>query len=139
EPHGAPPPRRSASVSPEGLAALARRVELGDYLLLGQGADRANERERPSVLAADFESVVGAIYLDIGLEAVRAWISDVAASELEARQPASSLVSPKSRLQEVGYARVGAAPTYRIVSAGGPDYEKHYNVEAIIEGEVLGP
>ncbi|KRT63777.1 MAG: rnc, ribonuclease III, ribonuclease III [Chloroflexi bacterium CSP1-4] len=130
--------RRSAIVSTEGLAALARRVELGDYLLLGQGADRANERERPSVLAAAFESVVGAIYLDLGLEAVRAWISDVAASELEARQPASSLVSPKSRLQEVGYARVGAAPTYRIVSAVGPDHEKHYIVEAIIEGEVVG-
>src|SRR3990172_5855697 len=130
--------RRSAIVSTEGLAVLARRVELGDYLLLGQGADRAKERERPSVLAAAFESVVGAIYLDLGLEAVRAWIADVAASELEARQPASSLVSPKSRLQEVGYARVGAAPTYRIVSAVGPDHEKHCIVEAIIEGEVVG-
>src|SRR3989304_4650030 len=63
------PARRSAIVSTEGLAALARRVELGDYLLLGQGADRANERERPSVLAAAFESVVGALHPDLGLEA----------------------------------------------------------------------
>lgn len=130
--------RRSAIVSTDGLAALARRAGLGDDLILGQGADRANDRERPSVLAAAFESVVGAIYLDLGLEAVRAWVSDVAAPELEARQPASTLVSPKSRLQEAAYARSGIAPTYQIVSAEGPAHEKHYVVEAIVDGAVVG-
>ena len=130
--------RRSALVSTEGLAILARRAGLGRYLLLGQGADRANERERPSVLAAAFESVAGAIYLDLGLEAVTAWVGEIAAPELEAGRSASSLVAPKSRLQQAGYARTGAAPTYRIVSAEGPDHEKHYVVEALIDDRVMG-
>jgi ribonuclease-3 len=81
---------------------------------------------------------VGAIYLDLGLEAVRAWVGEIAAPELEAGRSASSLVSPKSRLQQAGYARTGAAPTYRIVSAEGPDHEKHYIVEALIDDRVLG-
>ena len=130
--------RRAAIVSTRGLAAIARRLGLGEHLLLGAGADRANERDRPSVLAAAFESVVGALYLDRGLDVARTWLLAVADPELSAHRSMSSLVSPKSRLQEIAYARSGAAPAYRVVSAVGPDHEKHYVVEAMIGMEVLG-
>ena len=130
--------RRAAIVSTRGLAALARRIDLGSALLLGAGADRANERERPSVLAAAFESVIGALFLGSGLEATRDWLLEVAGPELEARRSASSFVSPKSRLQELAYAKTGLAPAYRVVRAEGPDHEKHYVVEVLLGDEVVG-
>jgi ribonuclease-3 len=130
--------RRAAIVSTRGLAALARRIDLGSALLLGAGADRANERERPSVLAAALESVVGALFLDAGLEATRQWLLSIAGPELEARRSASSYVSPKSRLQEVAYARTGLVPVYRVVRAEGPDHEKVYLVEVLLGDESVG-
>ncbi|MGH3074574.1 MAG: ribonuclease III [Gaiellales bacterium] len=130
--------RRAAIVSTSGLAVLARRVGLGEHLVLGFGADRSNERERPSLLAAAFEAVAGAIFLDGGLEAARAWIIASAAPELEAPVAASRFVSPKSRLQELSHLRAREAPAYRIVSAEGPDHAKHYVVEALVAGTVLG-
>jgi len=130
--------RRAALVSTPGLAALARRIDLGAELLLGAGADRANERERPSVLAAAFESVIGALFLDAGLEPTRDWLLEIAGPELDARRSASSFVSPKSRLQELAYARTGQAPDYRVLRAEGPDHEKHYVVEVLLGDEPVG-
>jgi ribonuclease-3 len=130
--------RRAAIVSTRGLAALARRIDLGSALLLGAGADRANERDRPSVLAAALESVVGAMFLDAGLDATRDWLLAIAEPELEARRSASSYVSPKSRLQEMAYARTGLAPDYRVVRAEGPDHEKVYVVEVFLGQDAVG-
>jgi ribonuclease-3 len=130
--------RRAAIVSTRGLARLAERIDLGEYLILGQGADRAQERRRPSVLAASLEAIIGAIYLELGLDAAREWLLELAAPELEAEQPLIALKSPKSRLQEAAYVRTGRAPTYRVVSAVGPDHAKHFVVEAMVAGEVLG-
>ena len=130
--------RRAAIVSTAGLAALARRAGLGDHLVLGSGADRANERERPSVLAAVFEAVAGAVFLDGGLDVARRWILAIAALELDTTEAAARFVSPKSRLQEMSQARLGAVPIYSIVSAEGPDHAKLYVVEAIVGGAVLG-
>jgi ribonuclease-3 len=130
--------RRAAIVSTRGLARLAERIDLGGYLVLGQGADRAQERRRPSVLAASLEAVIGAIYLELGLDAARDWLLELAAPELEVEQPLIALKSPKSRLQEAAYVRTGRAPTYRVVSAVGPDHAKHFVVEAMVAGEVLG-
>jgi len=130
--------RRAALVSTEALAGFARRIDLGDYLVLGQGAARANERERDSVLASAFEALAAAMYLDLGLEPVRAWLLRVADPELSAPIDAASLMAPKSRLQALAYARDGRAPLYRLVSAEGPDHAKHYVVEAILGQIVVG-
>ena len=135
---GALTARRAAIVSTRGLARLAQRIDLASYLLLGQGADRANERWRASVQAAALEALVGAIYLDLGLDAATQWLLDLAAVELAFDMPALDLKSPKSRLQEVSYARAGHAPTYRVVSAIGPDHAKHYVVEALVAERVVG-
>ncbi|MGZ6271864.1 MAG: ribonuclease III [Candidatus Limnocylindrales bacterium] len=130
--------RRAALVSTTALAAFARRIDLSAYLVLGQGATRANERERASVLAAAFEAVAAAIYLELGLPKVRAWLLGVAEPELTAATDAASLMAPKSRLQAIGYARDGHAPLYRVVSAEGPDHAKRYQVEVIVGEAVVG-
>ena len=138
EDEGALTARRAALVSTRGLARLAERIDLGRYIVLGQGAERQNERRRASVLAAGLEAVVGAIYLDLGLEAAGRWLLSLAEPELAADATLLALKSPKSRLQEYSYARGGAAPEYRLVDVAGPDHRRHFVVEAVVDGIVLG-
>jgi ribonuclease III len=138
ENEGALTARRSAIVSRTGLAQLALRAGLQEFVVLGQGAERSGERARSSVLAATFEAVAGAIYVDHGLDMARRWILGLAAEELEAAAPLVTLKSPKSRLQEASYDRWASAPEYRLVSATGPDHARHYVVEAVVGGAVLG-
>ncbi len=130
--------RRAALVSTDALATFARRIDLGDCLVLGQGAHRARERERASILAAAFEAVVAAIYLDLGLAATRTWLLAIAGPELSAPMDVTSLMAPKSRLQAIGYARDGHAPLYRVLSAEGPEHAKHYVVEVLLGDAVVG-
>ena len=138
EPEGTLTTRRAAIVSTRGLARIARRLEIGDALVLGQGAENSGERHRSSVLAGLFESIVAAVYLDQGLEAARRFILDGAAPELEAALPIDALKAPKSRLQERAFANSGRAPAYRIVSSEGPDHDRHFVVEVAVEGVVYG-
>jgi ribonuclease-3 len=130
--------RRAAIVSARGLARIAQRLELENYLTLGLGATAAGERSRKSVLAATFEAVTGAIYMEHGLDKTRDWLREVAAPELEGKPALEELKPPKSALQEISYARTGRAPQYRLVSEEGPPHARHYIVEAIVGGSVLG-
>ena len=138
EPEGVLTTRRAAVVSTQGLARISRRLGIGEAIVLGQGAENSGERERASVLAGLFESIVAAVYLDQGLEAARAFILGSAAPELEARLSAHALKAPKSRLQEHAFTATGRAPSYRIVSSEGPDHDRHFVVEVAIDGDVLG-
>jgi ribonuclease III len=130
--------RRAAIVSAPGLARIAQRLDLGSYLLLGQGASQAGERTRSSVLAGAFEAVIGAVYLEFGLERARDWLLSVAADELEAASSLSARKPAKSALQELSYARSHHAPDYRVVSSEGPAHNRHYVVEVLVGGETLG-
>jgi ribonuclease-3 len=138
EPEGILTTRRAAIVSTQGLARIARRIDLGGAIVLGQGAEKSGERERGSVLAGTVEAVIAAIYLDKGIEAARRFILDAAAMELEAELPADGLKAPKSRLQERAFAMIGRAPVYRIVSTDGPDHDRHFVVEVDIDDRMLG-
>jgi ribonuclease-3 len=138
EPEGVLTTRRAAIVSTRGLARIARRLGIGDAMVLGQGAENTGERARSSVLAGLFESIVAAVYLDKGLEAARDFILAATAPELDAALPFDVLKAPKSRLQERAFAATGRAPSYRIVSAEGPDHDRRFVVEVAIDSVVLG-
>jgi ribonuclease-3 len=138
EPEGTLTTRRAAIVSTRGLSRIARRLGIGDALVLGQGAENSGERARSSVLAGLFESIVAAIYLDQGLEAARRFILEAAAPELDATVSVDALKAPKSRLQEHAFSTTGRAPAYRIVSSEGPDHDRHFVVEVAVDGAVLG-
>lgn len=138
EPEGVLTTRRAAIVSTTGLARIAHRLELGDALVLGQGAENSGERSRSSVLAGLFEAIVAAIYLDRGLDTARTFILDAAAPELDSVLPVDALKAPKSRLQERAYASSGRAPSYRVVSSEGPDHDRRFVVEVLLDGVALG-
>jgi len=130
--------RRAAIVSAPGLARLAARIDLGAFLLLGEGEAQRGGRVRPSLLASAFEALVGAIYLDLGWEAVREWILALAAEELAADEALTTLKSPKSRLQEHTQRTTGERPLYRLLEAAGPDHEKQFRIEVVVDGRTVG-
>jgi ribonuclease-3 len=130
--------RRAAIVSTTGLARVASRIDIGSYLLLGEGEEQRNGRRRPSLLASTFEAVAGALYLDLGFRLVSDWIVGLAMTELVAEAPIIALKSPKSRLQEYTQRHSGDRPSYRLVDASGPDHEKSFRIEVWVDGQRLG-
>jgi ribonuclease-3 len=130
--------RRAAIVSAPGLARLAVRMDLGSFLLLGEGEAARSGRRRPSLLASSFEALVGALYLDLGFTATRAWLVALATPEIEADLPLGTLKSPKSRLQELTQQRGGRRPIYRVVEATGPDHAKLFRIEVLVDDAVVG-
>jgi ribonuclease-3 len=130
--------RRAAIVSAAGLARLAARLGLGEHVYLGEGEAARGGRRRPSLLASSFEAIVGAIYLDLGWDATRNWLVGLAAPEIALDSPASTLKSPKSRLQEFTQRTSGGRPSYQLLDALGPDHEKRFRIDVSVAGKVLG-
>jgi ribonuclease-3 len=130
--------RRASIVSTTGLARLAHRIDLGSEMMLGEGESQRGGRRRPSLLASTFEAVVGAVYLDLGWETARDWVTTLAAPELANDSPSLLLKSPKSRLQEYTQRSTGSRPDYRIVDATGPDHEKLFRIEVWVDERRLG-
>jgi ribonuclease-3 len=130
--------RRASIVSTVGLARLSHRIELGSALALGEGEAQRGGRRRPSILASAFEALAGALYLELGFDRTRDWLTALAAAEIASEAPVSSLKSPKSRLQEFTQRRTGSRPEYRVVDATGPDHEKQFQVEVLVDGRPLG-
>jgi ribonuclease III len=130
--------RRASIVSTVGLARLAGRIDLGSVLFLGEGEAQRGGRRRPSILASAFEALAGALCLELGYDFTRDWLLEVAAPEISLDAPLSSLKSPKSRLQEYTQRRTGSRPEYHVVDATGPDHEKLFQIEVLVDGRPLG-
>jgi ribonuclease III len=130
--------RRASIVSTVGLARLAHRIDLGASLFLGEGEAQRGGRRRPSILASAFEALAGALSLEIGFDATRDWLVTLAGPEIAMDAPVSTLKSPKSRLQEFTQRQSGSRPEYHVVDATGPDHEKLFEVEVVVDGRALG-
>ncbi|HEY5603960.1 MAG TPA: ribonuclease III [Gammaproteobacteria bacterium] len=119
---------RAVLVKGETLAELALEMDLGDYLFLGPGELKSGGHRRKSILADAVEAIIGAIYLDGGLDAARQFILAVYAELL----PALSLVEvnkdPKTQLQEYLQARKQPLPSYEVVTTSGSDHEQIFEV-----------
>lgn len=128
---------RASIVSTDALAAFAVSVDLGPNLLMGRGADASNERGQASVLADGVEAVLGAVYLDRGIEAARALAARIVDAGLN-DQPRASMRDPKSELQERIQAVTGEPPRYTVLSSEGPDHAREFEVEVTGLGRSLG-
>jgi ribonuclease-3 len=95
-------------------------------------------RSRPANLCDAFEAVVGALYLDAGVEAARRFLEPRIAQLASEVVAAEATVDDKSLLQELCQAEMGVTPRYRIVSEHGPDHRKTFIAEALVGGAVLG-
>ena len=124
---------RSLLVNRRALAAQARRFELGDALRLGVGEARSGGGHKASLLADAMEAVLGAIFLDGGLAAVRSVVEPLFAETLAAA-PEALAGGAKSRLQELAQSRGLELPAYRVVEETGPDHAKRFTVECRLPG-----
>ncbi len=129
---------RSALVRTEQLAAFARQIELGRAIRLGRGEAESGGRERAALLCATFEALVGALYLDAGIAAVRRFIAPLLESSAPVIYASGGLHDPKSRLQEWAQGCGNGAPIYRTVAEHGPDHNKTFDVEVLVNGQVMG-
>lgn len=135
-PEGALTKIRSHLVRNERLADFAREIDLGAALRLGRGEKTSGGHLRNSVLGSAFEALIGAIYLDAGLENVRRFMNPLLDSKRES--VVEEINDPKSQLQETTQAGKLGAPRYRVVGISGPDHARTYEVEVEIAGEIKG-
>lgn len=129
---------RAALVKEETLARFAQTLDLGRYLYLGRGEEESGGRERPSLLADAFEALVGALYLDGGLKAAERFILRFLEPETERTVAQGELRDYKSLFQEETQRRFQATPLYRTIDERGPDHNKVFTVEVLIEEKVYG-
>lgn len=127
---------RSALVRNDQLARFARHIHLGGALRLGRGEHSTGGSERDGLLGSALEALIGALYLDAGLEAVEAFVHPL----LEAAQDTilEEIHDPKSVLQEWAQGEKLGAPQYVTLSAMGPDHAKVFEVEVRIQGVAYG-
>ena len=126
---------RAALVCEGSLHEVARSLGLGRYLRLGRGEDAGGGRSRPSILADATEAMLAAVYLDGGMGAVRPIIR---ALILDKEQEKAADRDYKTALQEMVQRRQGAAVSYLMVRESGPDHCRSFEMEASVDGEVIG-
>ncbi len=129
---------RAALVRAPTLADFANELEIGRFLRLGLGEDESGGRQRVPLLCATFEAVVGAIYLDQGLPAVREFIERLIAPTLVEIQAQSLHKDAKSEFQVWAQAQFNITPRYKVVGMSGPDHARQFAVQVLVGDEVWG-
>jgi len=129
---------RSALVRTETLAGFAAELDLGEFMYLGRGEEDSGGRQRPAILCDAFEALIGALYLDQGIEAARDFVCQFIEPALQEIIVSQAEKDPKSRLQEVAQSHYQLTPTYRTVKEQGPDHAKEFTVEAVIGDRAYG-
>ncbi|MGE8294851.1 MAG: ribonuclease III [Pseudomonas sp.] len=132
---------RARLVKGETLAVLARGFELGEYLRLGSGELKSGGFRRESILADALEALIGAIYLDAGMDAARERVLDWLTGELDGLTLVDTNKDPKTRLQEFLQSRACELPRYEVVDVQGEPHCRTFMVEcqvALLNEKTLG-
>lgn len=134
-PEGGLTKKRASMVCEPSLAICARRMELGKALFLGKGEDRTGGRERDAILCDVTEAILGAIYLDGGMEPARHYVMDNILNDL---QEPELFIDSKTTLQElVQHLYPGKPFSYEILSEKGPEHDKEFDVAVFIDGQKI--
>ncbi len=131
-PEGRMSKQRAALVCEDALAGYSREINLGDFMLLGKGEEATGGRNRPSILADAFEALIGAIFLDGGMDNAKRFVRRF----LDAAH--TSLKDYKTLLQEIIQKNPGERLSYVVTGESGPDHDKVFNVEVHLNSNVIG-
>jgi ribonuclease-3 len=129
---------RAAVVSEPTLAAIAREIGLGRYILLGRGEEQTGGRDKGSLLANCLEALIASIYLDTGKESADAFVIRFFENIIQKTCTSRGTLDHKTKLQELCQERLRQLPEYKVVSESGPDHQKQFEVEVWIKGQVSG-
>lgn len=119
---------RASLVNEKGFTKLANAIELGDYIFLSDAEERNAGRKKASILSDAFEAIMGAIYIESGLDRLKPIILNLLDKNYEDISLDNLFSDYKTALQEVTQARFGAIPTYKLESATGPDHLKIFEL-----------
>ncbi len=125
---------RSSLVCEQTLARCAKELELSEYILLGKGEEKLGSRYHDSIVSDVFEAVIGALYLDGGMEPAKVFIERYVLKDYREK---ALFVDSKSLLQ-LHVQRKGQELTYRLLSETGPDHARVYEMAAMVDGKELG-
>lgn len=134
-PEGEMTKKRAACACEKSLHGFAKEIDLGRYIYLGKGEERMGGRRRASILADAFEAVIGAIYLDGGLENARRFVLDFVK---KAADEQLSFVDYKTVLQEIIQKNPDEHLSYAVVAESGPDHDKRFEVEVYLNSNTIG-
>ncbi|HHE31811.1 MAG TPA: ribonuclease III [Chlorobaculum parvum] len=129
---------RAKIVNRKALAAFARELQLGEHLIIGESANRQKIRTSDSALADAFEALVGAIYLDQGLDGAKRFIMGHVITMLDLNRIVEAEFNYKSRLIEFSQSNQLPQPVYTVVSEEGAEHEKTFVIEVSCNGIPLG-
>jgi ribonuclease-3 len=127
---------RASVVNTHALAEIARDLGLGDHIRLGKGEESSGGRGKASLLADTFEAVVGAVYVDRGIDVIKAALVALFEARIATRVAAGGRYDAKTALQETAV-RGGRFPVYRVNSTG-PDHDKRFTAHLYLGEELVG-
>lgn len=127
---------RAGLVCEKSLFEFARKIGLGEELLLGRGEEQTGGRERPSVVSDAFEALIAAIYLDGGMDEAAKFVLPFVEDEL--KQKEAPFVDYKTKLQEIIQKNPEERVEYVLVAEEGPDHDKKFVVEVHLNSNVIG-
>jgi ribonuclease-3 len=128
---------RSVLTNTETLYEVAKKLNLGENLKLSKGEEETGGRESKTILANTYEAVVGAIYLDQGIEPAKKFIFETIIEEIDSIVSSQGLKDSKSALQEYMQESYKASPRYEVLEESGPDHDKIYTVGVFFEEKLL--
>lgn len=129
---------RSALVKTTTLADAASKLGLGEKLFLSKGEEATGGRENAGLLADTMEAVIGALYIDQGFEAVKTFLKEVLFTEVDHILKKKLYRDAKSHLQEAVQAAGSPTPAYEVVSEVGPDHDKKFTINVLVDGKIIG-
>ncbi|WP_026475972.1 ribonuclease III [Alkaliphilus transvaalensis] len=129
---------RANVVCEASLASVAKKISIGDFLMLGKGEELSGGRKRTSILADAFEALIGAIYTDGGLELARKFVLDNLLDLIELASNGELYKDYKTHLQELLQSKTTEKIAYRVIKEMGPDHDKTFEVEVCLGGQTLG-
>lgn len=129
---------RSSLVKTQSLADSARELKLGELLFLSRGEEDSGGRNNSSLLADTFEALLGAIFLDQGVDTAKKFLETHVFPKAGAIVKNKSYIDYKSLLQEIIQSESRISPTYRVTKSEGPDHAKTFWVEAKADTKILG-
>lgn len=123
---------RATLVNQTSLAQIARRLNLGDYLILGSGELKSGGFRRDSILSDALEALIGAVFIDLGMDACRQWILELFEEQIKGLSLDDWKKDPKTRLQELMQSRGLELPVYTLKSVVGQPHEQSFVVQCRI-------
>lgn len=128
---------RANLVNTVNLAEVAKTLNLGEQLFLSRGEDDGGGRSNSSLLADTVEALIGAIYMDQGIDAAYEFIKSNLLIQIDEKTK-TNLKDPKSRIQEYLQSKGLPAPKYKVVAESGPDHNKNFVIQINVNNEAIG-